>query len=157
MNHENINKVIDWLNRGAPEVIFSMRYALRHIDDTAVADKSYPEESDGYYSLAHSQRAKVDNNSCGSVCCIAGAAAQFDGVKIDDPNYDSWTPIQDRALRYFGITKPEGCPWMLPVFDPDEAPQNCGPLTAAKALKRWADHVAKHPDHITFNPWENME
>ena len=157
MNHENINKVIDWLHRGAPEVIFSMKYALRTIGDTDVEDKDYPEDNEGYYALAYSQRQKVDAGGCGSVCCIAGAAAQFDGAKPDE--YDDWTPVQKRALQYFGINPDDydRLPWMLPVFDPDETPQNCGPLTAAKALKRWADHIAKHPDHITFNPWEHME
>lgn len=154
MNHENINKVIDWLNRGAPEVIFSMKYALRTIDDTDVEDKDYPEDNEGYYALAYSQRQKVDAGGCGSVCCIAGAAAQFDGAKPDQ--YDEWSPVQKRALQYFGINPEDydDLPWMLPVFDPDLAPDNCGPLTAAKALKLWAEHADKD---ITFNPWSHIE
>ena len=156
MNHDNINKVIGWLHRGAPEVIFSMKYALRTIEETDVEDKDYPEDNEGYYALAYSQRQKVDNNSCGSVCCIAGAAAQFDGVKPNDPEYDTWTPIQDRALRYFGINPKDydDLPWMLPVFDPDLAPDNCGPRTAATALKLWAENT---PFNITFNPWSHIE
>lgn len=154
MNHENLNKVYAWLHKGAPEFVFSMNYSLRKIEDTDVADKDWDE--DGYYRLAPSQRAKVDEGSCGSVCCIAGAAAQFDGAKPDE--YDSWTPIQDRALRYFGINPKDydDIPWMLPVFDPDLAPPKCGPNQAAKALKLWADHVAITGD-ITFNPWGYIE
>lgn len=154
MNHDNINKVIGWLHRGAPEVIFSMKYALRTIDDTDVEDKDYPDDNEGYYALAYSQRQKVDAGGCGSVCCIAGAAAQFDGAKPDD--YDEWSHVQKRALEYFGIN-PEDydrIPWMLPVFDPDNAPDNCDPSTAAKALKLWAENT---PFNITFNPWNHIE
>lgn len=152
MNHDNINKVIDWLNRGAPEAVFSMKYALRPIDDTWVGD---PDDED-YQELAPSERAKIGNNSCGSVCCIAGAAAQFDGVSPTDPAYNAWSPIQDRALSYFGINPRdhERLPWMLPVFDPDLAPNNCSPQQAAEALARWAAHADKN---ITFNPWSYIE
>lgn len=151
-NFENINKVIDWLNRGAPEVIFSMRYSLHPIEDTDVENKDYPDDNEGYYALAYSQRQKVDAGGCGSVCCIAGAAAQFDGAKPDDHGYTLWSSIQDRALQYFGINPKDydDLPWMLPVFDPHLAPPNCDPITAAAALKRWADNT---PFDIAFNPW----
>lgn len=150
LNYDNLNKVYAWLHKGAPEFVFSMNYALRRIEDTGVED-------DDYERLAPSQQAKVDEGSCGSVCCIAGAAAQFDGAKPDQ--YDEWGPIQKRALQYFGINPYaySDLPWMLPVFDPDLAPNNCGPRTAAKALKRWADHVAANPTEITFNPWSHAE
>jgi len=152
MNLENLNKVIDWLHRGAPEMIFSMKYSLRTIDETDVADKDYT--WDGYYALALSQQAKVDTDSCGSVCCIAGAAAQFDGARPNE--YDEWGPIQKRALQYFGINPEDydDLPWMLPVFDPDLAPDNCGPRTAAAALKRWAEQPVFD---INFNPWSHKE
>ena len=151
MNHENINKVIDWLNRGAPEVVFSMVYSLRLIDDTGVEDRE--DDRNGYYGLAPSEQAKVDEGSCGSVCCIAGAAVQFAGVKPDDPDYNCWSPIQNRALKFFGITPTGTIPWMLPVFDPEEAPDNCPPQLAAKALKLWAKHAQQD---ITFNPWPEI-
>ena len=152
MNYDNLNKVYAWLHKGAPEVIFSMKYALRPIEDTSVED-------DEYYDLTRSQQEKVDAGGCGSVCCIAGAAAQFDGVKVNDPDYEEWSAVQNRALTYFGIDPKayDRLPWMLPVFDPDYAPPNCGPRTAAKALKLWADHVATHPKDIEFNPWDHIE
>ncbi len=159
LNIDNLNKVYAWLHKGAPEVIFSMKYALRPIEETDVTDRDYFDEDEGYYALARSQQEKVDAGGCGSVCCIAGAAAQFDGVKVNDPDYEDWTPIQNRALTYFGIDPNayDNIPWMLPVFDPDLAPPNCGPRTAAKALKLWADHVAAHPKDIEFNPWSHIE
>lgn len=146
MNYENLNKVIDWLERGAPEVVFSMHYALTAIDDTDLKNEDDPLD-EGFHTLALTEQAKV-RGGCGSVCCIAGAAAQFAGMKPDE--YDAWTDVQTRALNYFGIGVNESTPWMLPVFDPEWAPDNCTPRQAAEALKRWAEHADKD---ITFNPW----
>ena len=148
MNRENIDKVIDWLNRGAPEVVFSMRYSLSPIEDTDVEDMEDDGDGDGYYGLAPSEQAKVDNQSCGSVCCIAGAAAQFNG--LTPGNYSSWFKVQEQALQFFGVRPVGIIPRILPVFDPRLAPPNCDPITAAAALQRWADNT---PFDIAFNPW----
>jgi hypothetical protein len=151
MNFDNINKVIDWLEQGAPEFVFSMRYGLTKVEETDLLD----EDDDQYETLAMSQKEKLDAG-CGSVCCIGGAAAQFDGMKPGD-QYEGWWDIQTRALKYFGIPFDEHTPWMLAVFDPDCAPEQTGPKAAAKALKRWADHVAQNPTDINFNPWDNTD
>lgn len=151
MNHENINKVIDWLNRGAPEYVFSMRHALTTVSDTDLTETD--EDEYGYWSLAYSERNKV-TAGCGSVCCIGGAAAQFDGMKPGD--YQDWTEVQDRALKYFGIKRPTNCPRMLAVFDPDLAPANCRPKQAAEALKIWASQSPEEFD-INFNPWPELD
>lgn len=149
MNHENINKVIDWLTRGAPEYVFSMRHALTTVSDTHLTETDNDEY--GYWSLAYSERNKV-TAGCGSVCCIGGAAAQFDGMKLGE--YEDWTDVQDRALKYFGVTKPYNCPWMLAVFDPGLAPYKVSPQQAAEALKIWA---SQSPFDITFNPWPELD
>lgn len=149
MNHDNINKVIDWLNRGAPEMVFSMRYSLMDIENTCLDDDS----DEDYEELPYSEQEKI-SNGCGSVCCIAGAAAQYAGMKTTDACLDGWSGIQDKALEFFGVTKPEKCRWMLPVFDPDEAPHGCTPQQAAKALKLWADQVYFD---IHYNPWDLAE
>lgn len=144
MNHDNLNKVIDWLNKGAPETVFSMNYGLLAFDDPSFILE------DGY-ELPYCESKKIDEG-CGSVCCIAGAAAQFGGMKPEDPTYREWTDIQDAALRFFGVHKPENCPWMLPVFDPSYAPESCTPKQAAEALKMWAES-----GDINYNPWEYIE
>lgn len=144
---QNVQAVIDWLNKGAPEMAFSMHYSLRDLNEL---NDFLDDDDDEEFSPRELQ--KATDGSCGSVCCIAGAAAQFDGVKPTDPAYDSWGPLQDRALSYFGVKKPEDCPWMLPVFDPDYAPPRCTPQQAALALERWANQPVFN---ITFDPWEH--
>ena len=139
MNRENIDKVIDWLNRGAPEVVFSMHYDLVWLDDLHFDDEDHRR-------LAPSEQVKV--NTCGSVCCIAGAAAQFNG--LTPGNYSSWFKVQEQALQFFGVRPTGIIPRILPVFDPHRAPPNCDPITAAAALQRWADNT---PFDIAFNPW----
>lgn len=141
MNRENIDKVIDWLNRGAPEVIFSMHYDLVWLNDLNFDAEDHPH-------LAPSEQVKFRNNTCGSVCCIAGAAAQFNG--LTPGNYSSWFKVQEQALQFFGVRPVGIIPRILPVFDPRLAPPNCDPITAAAALQRWADNT---PFDIAFNPW----
>lgn len=140
MNHKNLNSLIDWLERGAPEVVFSMNYGLRTLDEATDYDGGFE------FELPQSELNKFESRSCGSVCCIAGAAAQFDGVPVEN-DYD-WNQIQSRALKYLGL--PPTSVWMLPVFDPDYAPEACTPKQAAQALKLWAEHAETD---IEFNPW----
>lgn len=147
MNHDNINKIIEWLNRGAPEYVFSMRHGLTALSDTDLMETD--DEEYGYWTLSYSERNKV-TAGCGSVCCIGGAAAQFDGATPGE--YVDWTEIQDRALKYFGVKKPEHCAWMLPIFDPDRAPEKTTPQKAAEALKLWANQ-----SDIYFNPWDELD
>ena len=144
MNRDNINKVIDWLNKGAPEVVFSMTYS-----NIQTKDLSVPENDT--YSFSPTELEKILNGGCGSVCCIAGAAAQFSGMPPSDTH--NWSEVQDQALEYFGIDPDGYTPWMLPVFDPNYAPSPCPPQIAAQALELWANHAHSDP---TFNPWPEI-
>lgn len=140
MNRENVQRVIDWLRAGAPEAIFTMHYSLHEV--------SVLDEWD-HGRLAPSEQAKTPH--CGSVCCIGGYAAQLGGMTARN-NSGSWSPIQDKALEFFGVdtdTDPYQIPWMLPVFNPGFAPLRCTPQEAADALERWANQ-----DNIAFNPWQ---
>ena len=138
-NFENINKVIDWLNRGAPEVVFSMHYSNVPYDSLLI-------DADDTDRFSPTELEKALKGNCGSVCCIAGAAEQFSGMPATE-NPD-WSTTQARALKYFGLPPAEL--WMLPVFDPHMAPEPCSPQLAAKALALWAKH------NITFNPWPEI-
>lgn len=141
MNHKNLNQLIDWLDRGAPEALFSMNIGLRAPDE--VVDSF----GDFEFELPQSELDKLHAKSCGSVCCIAGAAAQFGGAPI--VNDFGWADIQERALAFLGLPNAHGH-HMLPVFDPDLAPEACTPKQAAQALKLWATHADTNP---AFNPW----
>ena len=143
MNRENINKVIDWLKAGAPHAVFCMDYALvsiNHLDE------------DDEYILANSEYQKLMAEDCGSVCCIAGAAAQFGGASPTEDR--TWFEIQALALKFFGIdpSEAEGMP-MLRVFDPECAHSNCTPQQAAEALELWAN---QQDFDINFNPWTSQ-
>lgn len=134
--NQNIQQVIDWLNQGAPHSVFSMSRSLVYQDSDDLED---------IHQFAPSEYEKLTQDSCGSVCCIAGAAAQFDGATPVDNS--GWVYLQERALKFFG--KPTATRFfMLPVFDPGLAPKPCTPQQAAEALKRWASQ----PD-VEFNPW----
>ncbi len=138
MNYENLNKLIDWLEAGAPHRVFSMTISNLPIDQVHYGD----------ISLSASERRKFGNPDCGSVCCIAGAAAEFGGMKPGA--YEDWCDVQNAALEYLGIDPSSTDMWMLPVFDPEFAPSSCSPQQAAAALKRWAENQPFHPE---FNPW----
>lgn len=144
-NFENINKVIDWLNRGAPEVAFSMTYSN-------ITSKGLPVYEDDTDTFSPTELEKLLNGGCGSVCCIAGAAAQFSGMPPSEN--PAWSDIQARALEYFGFDHDEDTPWMLPVFDPDYAPSPCSPQFAAQALELWAKYAK---EDIAYNPWPEIE
>jgi hypothetical protein len=135
MNTENIQTVVDWLEAGAPHSVFSMHHGL--LATSIVWDLDF----DG---IPPDQLDKVDD--CGTVCCMAGAAAQFGGLKPADDR--SWSVLQNAALSYFGLP-PTSC-HMLPVFNPHGAPPFCSPQRAAVALKLWAEQAETNPN---FNPW----
>lgn len=141
MNHTNLKQLIDWLDRGAPEFVFSMDIGLRGLHE--VVDSF----GDFEFELSQSELDKIQSGSCGSVCCIAGAAAQFGGAPII--NEFGWADIQERALAFLGLPNDHGY-HMLPVFDPDNAPEACTPKQAAQALKLWAEHADTNP---AFDPW----
>lgn len=133
MNEQEFDRLINWLDCGAPEHLFSMHFSWhrysaysRQFDDVALERKAKPR--------------------CGSICCIAGYLDQGETDNSD------WHSMQSNALRKLGL--PPTRISMIPLFDPDCALNSPTPQQAADAVRRFRDHYRVHKD-LEFNPWSN--
>jgi hypothetical protein len=90
LNKLLLGKIARWLEAGAPEV---SELDLRGFD---MNNWRYTVDQNGrrWYS-------KEDGPKCGTQCCIAGAAVQFDNPKARVPEGH---PIANRATKLLGMT-----------------------------------------------------
>lgn len=119
MNIQNLNRVAEWLEAGAPHVIFNMLVGIGNVDE--LIDVS-------------------GHSDCGTVCCIAGAAQLMsvapEGQEFPDietqiqmqQNAD-WADTEEVALEWLGLQDDS-------LFSFHQAPDNCTPLQAAAAVRR---------------------
>jgi len=124
MNIENMTKLRDWLAAGAPHVRFDMDTGVTIEEGSGVGD-------------------------CGTVCCIAGAAALMSvngGVIVKD--YDDvanelhveggeadWFKVEYAARHWLELPDNNGR-YGHDLFDPELAPDGCTPAQAAEAVTR---------------------
>lgn len=145
VNRENLQKLIDWLDAGAPHFIFDMRTDLESYYVQDLSERLFQQvEAKGI-------------GECGTVCCIAGWAAQQMGVK---PEHDFvWQTIRNKALQFFGLGEPKSAmsldyrdpDWFgHPLFNSILAPHDCTPEQAAKAARRVLE------DPADPNPWKDV-
>ena len=87
----NMQRVIDWLAKGAPHTVLKDGSSL-----------------DGFhYSSYIEGSGDIDENTgqCGTVGCIAGAAVQFDSpVPMSDGELDIDFVVDDKAQRLLGLS-----------------------------------------------------
>lgn len=134
LNIENCNKLLEWLDAGAPHAVFDISVGNMRVferkDDAGEIRNSW---------VAEQVEAKGVGD-CGTVCCIAGAAAALSEGDISTPiQSDDFEVIATSALNFLGIEEQEDPAdrYMLhDLFDPDLAPYNCTPQQAATALRR---------------------
>lgn len=138
-NIENLTKLRDWLNDGAPTVIFNMAVGFERLDQL---------DADDLDSISEVERNKPGIGECGTVCCIAGASARFDGMIPGA--FTSWMDVAKRALNYLGLElNPDDPSWYgHDLFDPFLAPHNCTPQQAAQAVQNVMDGK---------EPWEGVK
>ena len=145
INVENCNKLLAWLEAGAPHAVFHMRFSNGPIENVCSI-----EDLRTYYPSAYQQVEAKGIGACGTVCCIAGAAAGMASGDIAKPLDEGWHDVTDKALKFLGI-KRQSNPvdsWMIhDLFDPFLAPENCTPQQAAQALR----NVMEGKD-----PWEGV-
>ncbi len=134
LNVENCNKLLEWLDAGAPHAVFDIT-----VGSACVIEYK---DDDGHFMdpfVEHQVKTKGIGD-CGTVCCIAGAAAALKLGDISTPVQGiEFTGIANLALDFLGLEKQSGChdPWLLhDLFDPDLAPSDCTPQQAAAALRR---------------------
>ena len=131
-NIPNLTRLRDWLLAGAPHHLFSMQYGL--ITTSAALNSTEDGELHELEGLSQIELNKPGVGDCGTVCCIAGAAAMLDGME-PSTNGDSWPFVRARALRALDLPDDPNN-WMgHDLFDPDCAPDNCTPTQAAEAVQ----------------------
>lgn len=125
MNMDNLEQLAQWLEAGAPHVVFNMSYYIAELDEvgTDYEERAFRIESD--------QKGLGD---CGTVCCIAGYAAK---MKCKKTANSSWPETRDAAINILGLEHKHDAGGMgHDLFDPDLAPSNCTPQQAAAAVRR---------------------
>lgn len=123
LNLPALEELAQFLEAGAPEVVFTMNYSLETRDNLNI---ELPTSQ-----LAHQLAIKPD---CGTVCCIAGYVAQQIGADDDVGMGAMFRQVAD----HLGISTTESkCPSMVnDLFDPHLAPDECTPAQAAVAVRR---------------------
>lgn len=134
MNIERLEQMAQWLEDGAPHVVFNMEYG-----GTQIGKFIDYEESDVDYPDVVLERDAKGLGDCGSICCIAGyAVAQYKGNRYLQKLNGHWEAISRLALDILDLPSGQttGDPYMgHDLFDPNLAPHDCTPQQAAQAVR----------------------
>lgn len=134
LNISNFEKLLSWLDAGAPHFVFDMDHGLDYVEQVRDIEAL----------LAYSNQR--DKAACGTVCCIAGAAQLMslapEGELFPSPedqqrlvDYADWTNTRDLALAWLGLPS-NNDPLGHDLFSFALAPNNCTPQQAAAAVRR---------------------
>lgn len=130
-------KTLDWLDAGAPHVIFDMKVSVMPTERARTMN---------YIS----QEKLNEKPECGTACCIAGYIVQSEHPWVVRNNHN-WDFVQEEALALLNLPERENTDTNLPIFDPDFAPTDATPADAARAMRNWAE--ADFTYDPMFNPW----
>ncbi|MDX5412799.1 MAG: hypothetical protein LPK02_07105 [Rhodobacterales bacterium] len=129
MNIERLTQLAEWLEDGAPHIVFNMHHGAETVADIF---NHYGYEEDLINAVTIQRDAK-GLGDCGTVCCIAGYAATQIAKKTPEELY-SWQVTRDVALRALDLPYIED--WYgHPLFNSHLAPENCTPQQAAQAVR----------------------
>lgn len=153
MNIERLTQMAEWLEAGAPHVVFNMAHGREAVDafldDLDLDDYGSEEE----YNMITEERDTKGLGKCGTVCCIAGYAVEAygsDEQKAEE--HMSWERVKNIAMRAFDLPENRYDHFMgHDLFDPGLAPDNCTPQQAAQAVRNCIAN-----DGIG-NPWVGVE
>jgi hypothetical protein len=114
LNLKNCQRLLNWLDAGAPHALFDMSLGFCTVEDYDLED-------------VHNQIETKGLGECGTVCCIAGMAAAManDGI---NPSSQMWETIQHEAQMFLDLPSPT-------LFNHRLAPKNCTAQQAAQALR----------------------
>jgi hypothetical protein len=141
MNLENLEKLAQWLEAGAPHVIFDMNVGVCPLTDQDVYDQT------DYLTLQEYIDAHPNPTpDCGTACCMAGAAylmsqapegQLFPSLEAQAKMTTLWTSIRNTAADFLGLHISQERWWVgHELFDQSLAPNNCTPAQAAAAVRR---------------------
>ena len=136
LNIENCNQLLNWLDDGAPHAVFNMDFCNMPLS-VVTGDDIEADTDDATRRDEIILEAKTKGiGECGTVCCIAGAAAGMTQGDISKPLEEiQWHVIADTAIKFLGIEK-QNTLMSHDLFDNCLAPENCTPAQAAAALRR---------------------
>lgn len=134
---ETLNKVIAWLEAGAPHIEVKPGVSVEGFDMSVGI-------------ITQHETSLSENPSCGTVCCIAGAITQFDtGFSIEDFalndewdfDYDdwevSWADVKHHATELLGLDDDEASSLFEPYNYEERGAYT--PIEAATVLKHFRD------------------
>lgn len=136
-NEANAARLLEWLDNGAPHTYFDIDTGVGSADDY-----QYGAKVDRCYDKS---RAEGMPATCGTVCCIAGAADLMAAGIFGEPRAPawprSWHGVEARAMRWLGIDMdalPEQVDNVyLDLFNPSLAPTGATGQQAAQALRNF--------------------
>jgi len=136
MNMDRLKQMAEWLEDGAPHVVFDMKEGGENIE-TFLEDNEGDEEDDRT-DRVRLERDQKGLGSCGTICCIAGYALQSFGTKKEKvEHFYNWGGTARFAMGAFGL--PVGTAKDVhmhhDLFDPNLAPDDCTPQQAAQAVR----------------------
>lgn len=99
MNVELLTNIAEWLEAGAPEARHGFGFDMRWWKMTGDAMDPFEDES---------------RETCGTTCCIAGAAIELSGVMLNFSEWAEGTDCSATARRVLGLTEEQA----LSLFDP---------------------------------------
>jgi hypothetical protein len=143
-NTRRLKALLKWLEAGAPHFVFNMKEGLTTYYKEDLKDHLVEQvETKGL-------------GACGTMCCIAGFAAQKAGLKPSHVGH--WPQVRDAALGYLGLPEMEtpapgfrsGNWYGHPLFSNVLAPEDCTPAQAAQAVRAT---IANPHDP---NPWRDV-
>lgn len=137
MNIERLTEMADWLEAGAPHVVFRMDHGRETVDAILEDFDLYDYGSTEEYNMITEERDTKGLGKCGTVCCIAGYAVEAYGSDAQRAEeYMSWKHVKNIAMEAFDLPVSEYINHMgHDLFDPDLAPDNCTPQQAARAVR----------------------
>jgi hypothetical protein len=139
-NKKNALALIEWLEQGAPHVLFDIEYAASRLDHMSEIEAIHVIDEAEQRGDLHVEMGT--GGRCGTVCCIAGAASQLHlgefGEFMTKTEELSWDEVQENAVEYLGLViEPYEYDYggsMWGIFDPDSWPETPSGKQAAHAL-----------------------
>lgn len=154
MNLGNLEQLAQWLEAGAPHVMFNMNVGRLR------GDVALEEGLPHYNATTYNFTSGVGD--CGTVCCIAGYAAHAASnfMPLSKEEEENWLETREKALEFLGLPRREPAPGSIRDFDGsdffghalfsnDEAPHDTTPQEAAIAVREVM--AGNHDD-----PWRKV-
>lgn len=141
MNVERLSKLASWLENGAPGVAFNI-FAFRHTISYVLGSEGDPLDA----QMIKRQVAEKGLSPSDICCGLDGATVQLFSPDYKVYETQDYGQLQELALNLLGLPRMNTGPSFdcaHDLFDPTNAPPDCSPEQAAKAVRRLI--AGEHP------------